>query len=310
MTVSKKQVWRRLGRVIEPRPTGGWWQSHASYPTALVRETGPVTVFFSVRDAANKSSLASVEIDIDGDSFQVGPVRGPLFTPGPRGAFDADGVTVTSFVQQDERLVAYYLGWTTGASVPFTNFIGLAEAQSDGTFKRLSSAPIVGRSPENPFTLGYPWVMKTSGEFRMWFGSHLFWGESGLEMSHVIKQASSKDGLLWTQMPGIAVPLAGEADIAEFAVSRPVVLQEPDNSLSMWYARRNPHYCIGYALSVDQGLTWQRMDELFALEGKPDAWESQETTYPCVFDFNGNRYMLYNGNGYGRTGFGLARLES
>jgi hypothetical protein len=310
MVIGAKQVWRRLGRVIEPQPTGGWWLSHASYPTALVRKTGPITVFFSVRDAASKSSLASVEINIDEDRFDVGPVRGPSFTPGPRGAFDADGVTVTSFVQQGERLLAYYLGWTKGVSVPFTNFIGLAEAQPDGSFKRLSAAPIVGRSAENPFTLGYPWVTKMSGEFRMWFGSHLFWGESGLEMNHVIKQASSTDGMLWTQMPGVAVPLAGKADVAEFAVSRPVVLQEADDSLSMWYARRNPQYCIGYAVSADRGLTWQRKDELFTIEGELGAWESQETTYPCVFDFNGNRYMLYNGNGYGRTGFGLAKLET
>ena len=29
--------------------------------------------------------------------------------------------------------------------------------------------------------------------------------------------------------------------------------------------------------------------------------------YPCVFDWAGETWMLYNGNGYGRTGFGLAR---
>ena len=31
--------------------------------------------------------------------------------------------------------------------------------------------------------------------------------------------------------------------------------------------------------------------------------------YPFVFDHDGSRYMLYNGNGYGKTGFGLAVLE-
>jgi hypothetical protein len=31
--------------------------------------------------------------------------------------------------------------------------------------------------------------------------------------------------------------------------------------------------------------------------------------YPCVFDHFGTRYMLYNGNGYGATGFGLAIQE-
>jgi hypothetical protein len=31
--------------------------------------------------------------------------------------------------------------------------------------------------------------------------------------------------------------------------------------------------------------------------------------YPCVFDHDRRRYMLYNGNDYGRTGIGLAVLE-
>ncbi|MBB5866436.1 hypothetical protein [Xanthomonas sp. 3058] len=31
--------------------------------------------------------------------------------------------------------------------------------------------------------------------------------------------------------------------------------------------------------------------------------------YPFVFDHAGQRYMLYNGNDYGRSGFGLAVLE-
>ena len=32
--------------------------------------------------------------------------------------------------------------------------------------------------------------------------------------------------------------------------------------------------------------------------------------YPVVFDFRGARHMLYNGNGYGRTGIGHAEYES
>jgi hypothetical protein len=32
--------------------------------------------------------------------------------------------------------------------------------------------------------------------------------------------------------------------------------------------------------------------------------------YPWVFRHEGATYMLYNGNGYGRTGFGIAVLES
>jgi hypothetical protein len=31
--------------------------------------------------------------------------------------------------------------------------------------------------------------------------------------------------------------------------------------------------------------------------------------YPEIFDSKGNRYLLYNGDGYGRTGFGMAILD-
>ena len=31
--------------------------------------------------------------------------------------------------------------------------------------------------------------------------------------------------------------------------------------------------------------------------------------YPYVFEHGGDRYMLYNGNGYGKTGIGLAVLS-
>jgi hypothetical protein len=36
-------------------------------------------------------------------------------------------------------------------------------------------------------------------------------------------------------------------------------------------------------------------------------WDSEMVTYPVVADVAGERFMLYNGNGYGRTGIGLAR---
>ena len=32
--------------------------------------------------------------------------------------------------------------------------------------------------------------------------------------------------------------------------------------------------------------------------------------YPFVFDHKGQRFMLYNGNGYGKTGFGMAVLTN
>jgi hypothetical protein len=307
--LGKPQIWRRLGRIYEPRPLGDWCASHAAYPTALIRDGGTVRVFFSVRDESNRSHLASVDfiINVDG-ATAIGDVRGPLFSPGVRGAFDSDGVTVTSIVSGANALYAFYLGWSTGRSVPFTNFIGVAIADADGTkFERIFRAPVVGRSEADPFTVGYPWVLRNGDHWHMWYGSHQEWGAQGLEMLHVLKTASSRDGFHWLPNASIAVPLAGESDPAEFAVSRPCVLHDR-TGFSMWYARRNPDYRIGYAFSED-GQNWTRADDAVVFSGERGDWEKSEQTYPSVFEHCGRRYMLYNGDGYGKTGFGLAVFD-
>jgi hypothetical protein len=305
-----RNVWRPLGRVFSPTAGEPWCVSHASYPTALPLAGGNVRVFYSTRDKASRSSTASLDLMIDGERFEVSkPPRGPLLTPGARGSFDADGVTVSSVVAHDGKLYAFYLGWTVLVRVPFTNFIGVAVSDDDGqTFRRCSSVPVIGRGPENPLTVGYPFVLRDGPGWRMWFGSHLHWGQQGMEMLHVVKQARSPDLLQWTPSDAAVIDVAGPADPAEFAISRPVVLREPDGSLSMWYARRRPHYELGFARSTD-GERWERCDQDIRFVGTPEAWEDKERTYPFVFDHGGRRYMLYNGNGYGREGFGLAILE-
>ena len=51
------------------------------------------------------------------------------------------------------------------------------------------------------------------------------------------------------------------------------------------------------------------MDHLAGISVSEYGWDSETVEYPCVFNHNNDRYMLYNGNGYGITGFGIAVLE-
>ncbi len=280
--------------------------THASYPTPLVLSDTLVRVFFSSRDTSNRSSIASIDLEIDGKNWSINTTpNGPLLGPGARGAFDDCGVTVACVVPYDGRILVYYLGWSVSTTVPFRNFIGLATGDAgEGTLQRASVAPVLDRSTVDPYTLGYPWVLRRGRGFRMWYGSHLNWGSTGLEMRHVIKEAASDDGVIWLPSGHVAIPLGA---LPEFAVSRPCVLVDPD-SWRMWYSRRTPAYSLGYAESSD-GVTWRRQDDDVVLTGETGAWEDESTAYATIFDHRGGRYMLYNGNGYGRTGFGLAMLE-
>jgi predicted GH43/DUF377 family glycosyl hydrolase len=76
----------------------------------------------------------------------------------------------------------------------------------------------------------------------------------------------------------------------------------------MWYSYRGRSYRIGYAES-DNGIEWVRKDEEVGIDVSESGWDSEMIEYPYIFDHEGQRYMLYNGNGYGRTGIGLAVLE-
>ena len=68
-------------------------------------------------------------------------------------------------------------------------------------------------------------------------------------------------------------------------------------------------YRIGHAWSDDH-LNWTRDDDRPQLNGTPGEWDSDMQCYPNAFECDGKVYLLYNGNQFGRFGFGLARLEA
>lgn len=268
-----------------------------------------VRVFFSTRDTKNRSSCASIDLAIDYDRFELpGGVNGPCFEPGSRGAFDSDGVTMSSFVRHDGQLYGFYLGWTIQVSVPFANYVGLAASEDDGrTFNRVSTLPILDRSAANPFSMSYPCVLPHGDGWRMWYGTHVEWGAEGMDMVHAIGSADSTDLLTWTPSAShVLEPRLGNS--GEFALSRPTCLPTGDGGYHMWFGKRLRHYDIGYAYSTN-GTDWHRDDDMVTFEGQRADWECDERSYPAIFELNGETYMLHTGNQYGRTGFGLARLQ-
>ena len=123
-------------------------------------------------------------------------------------------------------------------------------------------------------------------------------------MAHVIKYAESNDGISWKRDGRIALNFKNDQ---EYAMSRPFVIKE-SGIYKMWYSYRGDAYRIGYAESSD-AIQWNRKDELVGIDVSAGDWDSETVEYPFLFDHKGQRYMFYNGNAYGKTGFGLAVLE-
>ena len=68
--------------------------------------------------------------------------------------------------------------------------------------------------------------------------------------------------------------------------------------------RDNPKrgYRLGFAESHDLGR-WNRIDKEVIIENS--TWDSDMQCYPYIFANNGKLGILYNGNQFGKHGFGL-----
>jgi hypothetical protein len=299
-------AWITRGRIFEPAGQAAWIGTHAALPV-LQELDGRDRVFLTSRDAAGRSHIGYIEIARDQPSTILRVSPHAVLSPGELGTFDDAGVTTSCMVERDGRLGLFYTGWSLGKSVPFYLNVGMAWSDDGGhTFVRASAAPLLDRSAVDPYLTASPWILIENGVWRMWYVSGTGWtaAADGPQHHYHIKYAESRDGLRWDRCGVVCIDYQSPD---EYAFGRPCVVRD-GGTYRMWYSYRGPSYRIGYAESAD-GVAWTRMDSTNVVGISDSGWDSEMTTYPFVFRRSGRLYMLYNGNGYGRTGLGLAESD-
>jgi hypothetical protein len=277
-------------------------RSHAANPVAVPLGDDVIRVFFGSRDDNQRSHIWYLDIELKCDKFNlIGLAKDPVLNPGNLGAFDDSGVSIGCVVQNNLVSNLYFMGWNLGVTVPWRNSIGLAlDYNSSGKYQKYSVAPIFDRNHYDPFTISYPCVMQDDGIWKMWYGSNLSWGKQQSDMDHVIKYAWSKDGIYWNTKGEISLNLILPE---EYALCRPWVIKE-NGIYKMWFCFRGDSYRIGYCESKN-GIDFIRKPGN-VIEVSKSGWDSEMVSYPCLLKHKNKMYMFYNGNGYGRTGFGVA----
>ena len=279
--------------------------SHAASPVPIGLSGSTVRVLVSGRDQQSQARIGAIEFSLDNPT-DVAVAEQPLCDLGEAGTFDEKGMVSACAVDAGGSLFIYYSGWQLGQSVPFWFFGGLLISENAGlSARRYSRAPVLDRTDSDPIIAGAPWIVRDGDLWRMWYTAGVRWHGTGANIKHYyhIRYAESNDGILWRRDGRVAIDFIGD----EYAVGRPCVIRDPD-CWRMWYSRRGESYRIGYAES-DDGLTWTRRDECAGIQVSPGEWDGEMIEYAAVFDQAGQRWMLYNGDGYGRSGLGLAVLE-
>jgi hypothetical protein len=306
--------WVKQGLVFAPAGEGGWINSHAQMPAVLVRDDR-LRIFFSTRPSPGGSVPAFVDVDIT-DPTRILELSGrPLLEFGPPGSFDEHGVMPSMLVEHEGEVLLYYTGWSRLAGkAPYNNSSGIAVSRDGGTtFERLFPGPVLTRSPREAYSATLSWIVRdVAGIWRMWYSTGTEWvqGDDRMDPVYVICQAWSRDGIAWVRDGRPILPSACPFE----AQSRPTILWR-GGAWHMWFCHRGSRqfrdgesaYRMGYAHSRDL-RAWQRDDRAAGIDVSESGWDSKMVAYPCVVTTPMGVLMFYNGNGFGASGFGWAKL--
>ncbi|MBA2688682.1 MAG: hypothetical protein H0U64_11320 [Gemmatimonadaceae bacterium] len=298
--------WHKLGRVFAPDGTKWWAREYATLPTVLPLGGNMVRVYYASLDNDKVGRIGFVELDIRTPDKILFESAEPCLNVGTDGTFDDCGVNPSCIIERDGNFWMYYVGWQRCERVPYMIFAGLARSADGRVFERIQQTPILERTPAEPFLRSATSILPDGNGFRMWYVSAASWIlVDGVQYpEYAIRTATSLDGVNWSEGQLCFSHEGGQ----EYGFGRPWVIRD-DDRFRMWYSirSRGAPYRIGYAESGD-GLKWTRKDSEAGIETSDSGWDSEMICYSCVVDVNGGRYMFYNGNRHGQSGFGLAAL--
>ena len=314
--------WKKLGKIFDPteHKLANGCINYAQSPQVLEFDDF-VRIYFSTRqrDASGKfiSHISFVEMDKEFKSVKKISDHN-IITMGALGCYDEHGIFPFNVLKDGNRILGFIGGWTRRVSVDIETSIGLSISNDDGlTFTRIGNGPVLSATLDEPFLVGDPFVLKLKDLFHMWYIYGVRWIQNPTkdvkERVYKIGHASSSDAVNWVKTNHQIID--DKLNVDECQALPSVIFHNEKYQMVFCYRqavgfRENSKdaYRIGYAYSVD-GISWTRDDENVGIDTTAGDWDSDMMCYPHLCSVNGKIYLLYNGNNFGKTGFGLAVLE-
>ncbi|MBL4708368.1 MAG: hypothetical protein JKY48_08035, partial [Flavobacteriales bacterium] len=309
--------WEKIGKIFNPNEhnlTNNCFE-YAQSPQVLELDD-VIRVYFSTRELDESGKFLSHVsfVDYTKDFKQIVRVSDKTVIPlGDLGCFDEHGIFPFSVTKYKDKISAYTTGWNRKKSVSVDASIGLAYSTDGGeTFEKHGKGPVMTASLYEPFLVGDAFVKNFNELYYMFYIYGVRWinDDQGVpQRVYKIAQSTSEDGINWKRN---AKTIISDSIDENECQALPTVVKH-NGLYHMYFCYRNAFgfredkdkaYRIGYAYS--ENLTdWTRDDENAGIATSIDDWDSDMMCYPYVFESNNNVYLLYNGNNFGRDGFGL-----
>jgi hypothetical protein len=310
--------WQKRGLIFNPleHKLAKDFVGYAQSPQTLELDDR-LRIYFSTRErTADGKFISHIQyVDYDKTLSQIIDVsQHQVIAPGALGTFDEHGIFPINPVRVGSRILAYISGWSRRVSVSVETGIGIAESFDQGkTFTRLFSGPVLSSSLFERNLVVDGFVRPYQGLLHMWYIYGLGWKQKDRDTApdrlYKIAHATSTDGLNWQKDSHRII-----ADLIEDECQALPTVLYFSGKYHMYFAYRSMHdfrsggknaYKLGYAWSTDL-VQWHRHDEQAGLTLSAEGWDCEMMSYPHLFECEGKVYLLYNGNQFGKEGFGLA----
>lgn len=281
-----------------------------------------VRIYFSTRKKDNNgkflSHISFIDIDKNFDKI-INISKDTVIELGELGCFDEHGIFPINLLRNENKIFAYTCGWSRRVSVPVETSTGFAISADNGlTFKKPGKGPVLTSSLNEPVLVGDSFVKKFDGIFHMWyiFGKKWLTPEADEPPARIYKiaHATSADGICWRKEEGKQI-ISDKLNEDECQALPTVIKTAGKYHMYFCYRhatdfRKNTarSYRLGYAYSNDL-VKWTRDDANAGIDVSQSGWDSEMMCYPHLFNCDGKIYLLYNGNEFGKYGFGIAVLD-
>lgn len=314
--------WKKLGQIFEFEKSSfkERFVSHAQSPQAVVFDDF-VRIYFSTRKLdSDKKFISHVQfVDMSKDFGTIlKSSQNEVIQIGELGTFNEHGIFPFNPLKLQDKIYGYTTGWTRRKSVDVDSGIGLSVSTDNGfTFKKLGDGSVLNASLHEPFLVCDGFVRKFENKFYMFYIFGQKWCEETEEHApervYKIAYATSDDGINWIKADRCIIEDKIDKNECQ---ALPTVIKI-GSRYHMYFCYRHmigfrtekeKGYLLGYAFSDDL-INWVRDDKNSGINPTEGDWDSDMMCYPNIFEMDNEIYLLYNGNEFGKYGFGLAKLE-
>lgn len=291
-------------KAIKGRQIYGGGGRYAQCPVVENVSKNILRIYFASRNDQNKSFITYVDVENKPPFYLLYDHKQPISDLGQPGMFDEDGMIPSSIGSYGGKRYLYYTGWSkrSGPKILYENSVGALEINDNGSYDKVSTGPLISKSINVPFFCGHLTIDSETTNVGYILNC---WQWVNGDPNYIVSEAVTRDGLRWDVIEGVAISTKGdEGGIC--SVNR--IGDKRIYCVRNWKDFRNNHensYSIQYSELVNEN--WVRRGVVPGLEKTGDLkqWDGMMNCYPFIY----NNYIFYNGNEFGKTGFGYAELQ-